>query len=345
MLNAIGLPRNLRYLPSIETGISYLRGSERSRGAPIFFAIETINLCNYRCVYCPQSDPKSHFPHGRGVMPLERFERVVANLRSAFDVRAVALQRDGEPLLNGRIAEYVAHLTGQGIAASFSSNCSLLDDERAAGLIDAGLRRIKTDFCADAELYERLRVRGKWRATLEGMRGLLAAAEDRGADLRLNITDLGTHGLGRAQARAALTQTRALFARWPDRVTVIPVRFHNALGEARVNLGGEPHPAEGRRYSLCHQPWVAMTVDFAGRVVGCCRDLRSEHVLGNLLEQPAAEIWNGEPMRRLRRALAARRPEEIPICGACDVPWRGSYSGRSRAEKIANFFFSRFFEQ
>jgi len=81
-------------------------------------------------------------------------------------------------------------------------------------------------------------------------------------------------------------------------------------------------------------------VDFAGRVVGCCRDLRSEYALGNLLEQPASEIWNGERMMQLRRALSEKRPEDINICKACDVPWHGSYSGRTPLEKVRNFFFA-----
>jgi radical SAM protein with 4Fe4S-binding SPASM domain len=85
---------------------------------------------------------------------------------------------------------------------------------------------------------------------------------------------------------------------------------------------------------------VNFTVDFAGRVVGCCRDLRSEYVLGNLLERPASEIWNGDRMVGLRRALSEKRPEAINICKACDVPRHGSYSGRTPLEKVRNFFFA-----
>jgi radical SAM protein with 4Fe4S-binding SPASM domain len=85
---------------------------------------------------------------------------------------------------------------------------------------------------------------------------------------------------------------------------------------------------------------VNFTVDFAGRVVGCCRDLRSEYALGNLLEQSASDIWNGERMVSLRRALVDKRPQDIGICKACDVPWQGSYSGRTSLEKVRNFFFA-----
>jgi len=47
---------NLRHVFQVSTGISYLLRRERVWGQPIFFTTETINSCNFRCIYCPQSD-------------------------------------------------------------------------------------------------------------------------------------------------------------------------------------------------------------------------------------------------------------------------------------------------
>jgi radical SAM protein with 4Fe4S-binding SPASM domain len=331
---------NLRHLNRLSTGISYLLQRERVWGQPIFFTIETINSCNFRCIYCPQSDQENHFVNGRGIMSLEHFKHIIANLRSCFDVRIVSLHRDGEPLLNKHLEAYIEHLTELGICVTVSSNCSLVSEERAHRLVAAGLQMVGTDFCADAALYERLRARGVWTETLDGIRRLLRAGTEQGADFRVVIKDMATHGASPREAETLMARTRALFAEWSDRVTVMSVYFHNALGESLVNLSKGPGGAERTVYTLCHQPWVNFTIDFAGRVVGCCRDLRSEYVLGNLLEQPADEIWNGERMVALRRALTEKRPQDIGICKACDVPWQGSYSGRTSLEKVRNFFFA-----
>ena len=333
---------NLRHLNRVSTGISYLLQRERVWGQPIFFTIETINSCNFRCIYCPQSDQEHHFVNGRGIMSLEDFKSIIANLRSCFDVRIVSLHRDGEPLLNKRLEAYISHLRDLGIYVTVSSNCSVVSEQRAKGLVDAGLRMVGTDFCADPALYEQLRVRGVWAETLDGIRNLLRAAVEAGSDLRFVIKDMATHGRSLADGKALMEQTRSLFSEWTDRVTVMPVYFHNALGESLVNLNvpaATPNGVEAV-YTLCHQPWVNFTIDFAGRVVGCCRDLRSEYILGNLLEQSADEIWNGERMVKLRRALVNKRPEDIDICRACDVPRHGSYSGRTPLEKVRNFFFA-----
>ena len=332
--------QNLQHLNRISTGLSYLLKRERVWGQPVFFTIETINSCNFRCIYCPQSDQEHHFVNGRGIMSLDDFKRIIANLRSSFDVRIVSLHRDGEPLLNKRLESYISHLTEQGIYVTVSSNCSLVSEERAGRLVGAGLRMVGTDFCADAPLYERLRAKGVWSETYEGIRRLLRAGVEQAADFRVVIKDMATHGTSPRDAEALMARTRALFAEWPDRVTVMPVYFHNALGESLVNLSQGPTAPEQTLYTLCHQPWVNFTIDFAGRVVGCCRDLRSEYVLGNVLEQPAHEIWNGERMMNLRKALSDKRPQDIGICKACDVPWQGSYSGRTSMEKVRNFFFA-----
>jgi len=331
---------NLRHLNRVSTGLSYLLQRDRVWGQPVFFTIETINSCNFRCVYCPQSDQENHFVNGRGIMSLDDFKRIIANLRSCFDVRIVSLHRDGEPLLNKRLEAYIEHLTELGIYVTISSNCSLLSQERAHRLVQAGLHMVGTDFCADKATYERLRVRGVWEETLEGIRHLLRAGEKQQADFRVVIKDMATHAAAQTEAQALMARTLALFPEWPDRVTVMPVYFHNALGESLVNLSKPAEAPERTLYTLCHQPWVNFTIDFAGRVVGCCRDLRSEYVLGNLLEESAAKIWNGEKMMSLRRALTEKRPQDIGICKACDVPWQGSYSGRTQLEKVRNFFFA-----
>jgi radical SAM protein with 4Fe4S-binding SPASM domain len=334
---------NLRHLARIPTGLSYLLRRSENWGQPVFFTIETVNSCNFRCIYCPQSDQGNHFINGQGSMSFDDFKKIIANIRSAFDVRIVSLHRDGEPLMNKRLEDFIAHLTEHGIYATVSTNCSLLPKERADRLILSGLRMAATDFCADPEIYERLRARGVWASTLDGIRNLLRAGAEAKADFRVVIKDIATNDCPPDKTGALMERTQELFAEWPDRVNIMPVYFHNALGEALVNLSSTPSntasPAMDGRYTLCHQPWVNFTVDFAGRVVGCCRDLRSEYVLGNLLNQPAAEIWNGEKMRQLRQALAEKHPEQIDICKACDVPWHGSYSGRSSFGKIRNFFF------
>ena len=329
---------DLRHAPTV---FSYLAGAERVLGAPVYFLVETVNRCNLRCVYCPQSRPEEHFPNGRGRMTLAQFDVVLERLVEAFRPRFLSLHRDGEPLLHADLPEFVRRATARGMRVSFSSNATLLTRARAEALVAAGLTMINTDFCADPATYESLRAGAHWERTRDGLRHILDAAETAGSPFRLVIKDLAATADDPAENRRRIEATRALFADHAARITVVPVHFHNALGHSARDLSAPSNPGKAPRYGLCHQPWISLTVDWAGRVVACCRDLRSEVVLGNLLEQPARTIWNGPEARRLRRALAARNPGAIATCATCDLPWNGSYSGRGRIDRIKSFLFTR----
>lgn len=314
----------------------FRRTELRSRRV-ISLTIETTNVCNFRCVYCPQSDPERHFANGKGTMSLEDFKIVLENILADFTPRFVSLHRDGEPLVNKKLEEYICHARSRGLKVGISSNCSLLTQERVERLIESGLEFVKTDFCADKEVYEKLRAGGKWQQVFEGMARLMGEAKRRGRPLQMTITDISTDRLPPAEAADLMQRLRALFADFSDMVIVMPVHFHNALDESAERMGGPRRT----RYTLCHHPWVHITVDFRGNVVPCCRDLRSEYVCGSLLKQPMREIWNNERFRTLRRALAEEKPEEINICGKCDLPYRGSYAGGSFFAKSRNLLFAR----
>jgi radical SAM protein with 4Fe4S-binding SPASM domain len=216
-----------------------------------------------------------------------------------------------------------------------------MNAKRAAALLEAGLSSVNSDFCADPATYEALRAGASWTRTRDGLLHLVETAERLNRPFRLVVKDLAAPGKPPDEARACLEATRDIFRSHPSRVVVIPVQFHNALGQSLEDLSVRSGNGQPGRYNLCHMPWVLMTVDWAGRVVACCRDLRSEYVLGNILEEDPWRIWNGDRARALRRALAARKPEAINVCSNCDLPWRGSYSGRTPLDRLGSFLFSR----
>ena len=100
------------------------------------------------------------------------------------------------------------------------------------------------------------------------------------------------------------------------------------IGEAPL-----PFPAalpEGARIHGCEQnPWETAHVLSNGDVVVC--EALDKIPMGNLLEQPMAEIWRGEAYREFRRGYPRG---EAPACRAC--PWKRAYvPGPPRSEILA----------
>jgi radical SAM protein with 4Fe4S-binding SPASM domain len=67
--------------------------------------------------------------------------------------------------------------------------------------------------------------------------------------------------------------------------------------DAGRDLSGKPFAA------ACYAPFASMYFDVHGNVIACCQNTR--HVLGNVADEPLADIWRGQRAAALRDALRA----------------------------------------
>lgn len=336
MLNTIS--KIVRYF---NNGLSYVLGLEKVIGSPAHIHIETTNICNFKCVYCPQSMPDEHFQFiGKGQMTYDQYKQILELLLREFKIERIILTRDGEPLINREIEKFVWFTNQKGIKTTIGSNGSLISLKRARLLIKSGLSIMKGDLCADKNEYENLRVGSRFEKSLEGYRNILRAAKELNADFKLVLVDLHTYNLSEAtEIHKSIENLRSLFEGFEDRLSIGKAMMHNALGESQEIFSSSQKIRSDKKYNLCHHPWLEMVIDFRGNVVGCCRDLRSEYQVGNIFNAKniKKEIWNGEKMRQLRKNLKNRHPENINICSKCDLPYGVSYAGNSISGKIMKF--------
>lgn len=67
-------------------------------------------------------------------------------------------------------------------------------------------------------------------------------------------------------------------------------------------------------------------VHVGGEVTTCCLDEHLVNQLGNLVERPLAEIWNGEQVNQWRLAhVEGRFHESGPLCTRCNWRSAGAY--------------------
>lgn len=135
----------------------------------------------------------------------------------------------------------------------------------------------------DKELYDRIRLRA------------IARAEERGVTLLL------PDGFGPSTPSAVPVPVPVADA--PTEVDAP----HLTAREADVPVGVP-----------CREPYQAIVVLYDGNVYACCHPLaHSKMKLGNILEQPFEEIWNGTLFRSLRRGMPCG---DVPvICRECPM--------------------------
>ncbi|HEX5070588.1 MAG TPA: radical SAM/SPASM domain-containing protein [Vicinamibacterales bacterium] len=278
-------------------------GRDRAPRWPDIVQIESTNLCNAKCVFCPRDDMHRR----QGVMDFELYRKVVDEC-AALGITHVRVHNYGEPFLDRELVEKVRYAKSKGIAeVGMISNGSLITEELARGMIDAGLDAINISVdAAGKEVFESTRVHLKYDDVTDNIRTLARLRRESGkTHPKLILSFVRQHN----------SADEAAFIReWTPVADKIHITdLHNWAGtlndKTEVN-----YP--------CYRLWLTFTVLWDGRVSMCCADFDGRHIFGDLRTQSIAEVWNSPVYRAARRQhLESGGPG---ICRSCDLPKKDS---------------------
>ncbi len=280
--------------------------------------IEPTNHCNLRCVMCPQST--GHILK-KGFMDLTLYKKILAELKR-LKVQRINLFMGGESLVNKNIIEMMRMAGDAGIPVRLHTNATLLTKDIASKLLDCrSLEEISFSFDGeDKDYYERVRVNAKYERTLENIKGFLELKKARGAKRPRTLIQVIKERRPDGKPPEVTDSFRGLFKGLPvDKFH--PICFHNFAGTLQDNSDVK-YAIEQREYKPCRHPWKSLCVAWNGEVVGCCIDLESKLVLGDLNKQTVMEVWQSEPMKNFRKIMAEERHMELELCKECDMVWR-----------------------
>jgi MoaA/NifB/PqqE/SkfB family radical SAM enzyme len=278
-------------------------GRDRSPVLPEIVQIESTNICNAKCVFCPRDEMHRR----QGVMTVDLFRKVVDECVE-LGITHVRMHNYGEAFIDRRLVEKVRYAKERGIPeVGLISNGSLISDDVARGIIEAGLDAINISVDASGkEVFEKTRVGLKYDKVIANIERLVRIRGE----------------LGRKRPKLILSFVRqnnsvdeqAFIEHWRTIADKIHVTdLHNWAGtlntESVVN-----YP--------CYRPWLTFTVLWDGRVSLCCADFDGRTILGDLKSSTIKDIWNAEPYVRARREhLESGGPD---ICRSCDLPRKDS---------------------
>lgn len=278
-------------------------GRERAPRLPEIVQIESTNICNAKCVFCPRDDMHRR----QGVMDMALYRKIIDECRE-LGIEHVRMHNYGEPFIDRQLVEKVRYAKQRGIPqVGMISNGSLINDDVARGMIEAGLDAINISVDASGkEVFESTRIGLKYDKVIANIERLLSIRAE----------------LGRTHPKMILSFVRQsnsedeqrFIEHWTARVDKVHVTdLHNWAGtlnrEADVNFP-------------CYRPWLTFTALWDGRVSLCCADFDGREILGDLRTSTIKDIWNAEPYLRARRLhLESGGPD---ICRACDLPKKDS---------------------
>ena len=149
--------------------------------APLYVAWQITNECNLACLHCiEESGPGKAFKD-----ELDR-EGVLAVVDQLMDHEVPYLSfSGGEPMLHPHFFEMVERVTSRGSQLKIETNGHYLTPENCARLKALEVKAVQVSLDgATSATFGRMRVRGEFDRTVEGIRNLVAA----GVDVEVNFS-------------------------------------------------------------------------------------------------------------------------------------------------------------
>ena len=308
------------------------------KSQPISAEIELTNRCNLACVQCLRSQGLK--PYEIGDMAFDTYKKVLAEFPCLL---TLALNGFGEALMHKQLFEIVGYTKQRlpWLKIVVYSNGTLIDNDKAARLVECGLTEINVSIdAATAGTYRRVRRGGQFSNVQAGLRRLLRAREL--AHARLPMVGVNF---------VLLNDNRGELVPFIEQAADIGVDFVNCISYAsydwgfrnersvddyrreldaaskrleQLGLRCKSFPSadlswshSDRRFTCAHF-WGDVRVSFQGEItLGCCTPFKEQFSYGNLLEVPFEQIWNDSVFQK-NRVLAREGIPPTSACRSCD---------------------------
>lgn len=269
--------------------------------------------CNQRCRMCPMfSGP----PKVERIIDEKVFRAVCDNVgdrKVSFEISAY-----GETYQHPQADTFISQARKAAPNASIivATNGSMLDERRCEAIVDSGIDTLQFSLDAgSAKSHEWLTGAKHYDTLCRNLETLAETKAKRNAD---HLT-IQTHIIG---IKELAHEFDAFVERWSSVVDYACVRPYgnwaglvddNGITPAEVqNIPDERYP--------CSWLWYATKIGPTGEVSKCFIHSVSGHEgLGNIVDTPLEEIWQGEPIQRLRRQHCESSFEGMRYCEDCIV--------------------------
>jgi MoaA/NifB/PqqE/SkfB family radical SAM enzyme len=263
-------------------------------------------------------------------MDMALYERVIDE--GAPYVGSAVLHSWGEPLMHPGLFEMIRRGKKAGVRMETSTNITLLNEERAREVLDAGLDVLYLAMDGvSKETYERVRVNAKWEKSLRNVERFLELKQQTGARTRVVMQIIAMD--------ATRGEIEDFVARWTrPEVDVVNVKHLDTWGaqEARIVAHKDEADTTPAKRLPCPNLWYHAYVFWDGTLTSCERDYDVHTPLGNVGEQGVLGAWHGPAMQELRRKHV-QGDFTAPACQRCiewswwtPSPWRS----RGTAPKV-----------
>ncbi|MCC8991026.1 MAG: radical SAM protein [Streptococcus sp.] len=289
--------------------------------APFTIYIEPTNVCNFKCLYCPESF--SDFKERSGGffnLKMNDFLNIANQIEDFGGVKAINFYMMGEPFANPYLCEFIKISKDRNLANNLTvtSNGSLIKEKYFEPLLNSGLDYLRISIYGGNETQHTIRTQSKYHLST----------------IHKNVTDFKKYRDSFKKTYPYIyvkmidsmdaqenEQFRHLFSDASDEVFIEPVMNWNDPSDGNLAL----RPIEdllaseyfSNRKHVCPFPFYTLIIHADMQVSVCCVDWEKNAVVGNLRFESLNDIWMGEKMHQFRMIHLERNRKIIQACQNC----------------------------
>ena len=273
---------------------------------PPYLQIEPTSICNYRCVFCYQTDNLFNKKTNgfMGHMSLDTFQKIVDQAENNIEFISIASR--GEPLICPDICEMLKYTHGKFLNLKLNTNASLLDEKKSHAILQSGVKTLV--FSADAaetKLYSELRVNGKLEKILKNIDTFNSIKEKQYKDSQI-ITRVSGVKVSKSQN---IDEMESFWGKLVDQVAFVEyVPWENVYSSKATNIK-----------KPCSDLWRRMFIWWDGKINPCDVDYKSELKVGNFSKLSLSDAWKSDYYQNLRKNHLNNLRYKTSPCDKCAV--------------------------
>lgn len=290
--------------------------------APFSIQIDICSACNMKCNFCFHSDSEAiaKAECQFGLMSYEVFTKIIDDIKKSWgkkSIKKLKLFKIGEPLLNPNVCKMIKYAKDSEIAEciEITTNGILLNKELSVGLIEAGLDilNISVNGIDEQQYKETCQCKMDYKEFVNNIEFFYH--NRRQCRVFVKYSDIGY-----SEKQKELFYE--YFGKICDEIYVETISAtlwqDTKVDQVILNQHKGTYGQVLAKKEVCPFLFTTMVINHKGIAHICCVDWKSEYILGDLMSENIADIWNGDKLKKFQMLHLKKSRECIGICKNCE---------------------------
>ena len=278
---------------------------------PPLLQIEISSRCNYRCIFCYQTDDTFSNKNSEhmGFMEMATFKRIIDE--SVGNIPYITFASRGEPTMHPQFTEMLEYCKGKFLDIKINTNASLLTPKKSTAILDICDTVVFSIDTPDRDNYPKFRVNGDFDRTMSNIKEFnsLRKKHQRRHEIRTRAS-----GVYYDKSTQNFSENSEYFSEFVDEVAFVEYTPWEKIYTFDESMGSK---------KCCSQPFYRFFVWQDGSFNCCDMDYKSHLCSGENgrvgVDMSIAEAWNSASMKKVRTMHFNSQRAKLFPCSICPV--------------------------